>query len=237
MPEELINSRKLMEMASKFSGYRIDPKYFPIMFESPFIIESLNHIYILDRNRKLSLEDMQEIKRIFREHFSFFAEPANTPMIKKYSKKYLVLSIVFFILLLASGVGCLYLPIIFYPLVFISVISLIGCACLININTKTYSSEITDIQDSFKHELFNLKYHLNLLKNSLADKYQIKTNTFLDTVYELLQTKFTGNSAKKKKSVSFAPKLNDLNMFFIESPETRSRANSYENNGHLHPKK
>jgi hypothetical protein len=236
MPEELINSRKLMEMASKFSGYRIDPKYFPLMFESPFIIESLNHIYILDRNRKLSLEDMQEIKRVFRDYFSFFAEPANKPMIKKYSKKYLILSIVFFISLIVSGVGCIYLPIIFFPLFFISVISLVGCSCLININTKTYPSEITDIQDSFKHELFALKYNLNLLKNSLADKYQIKTNNFLDTVYVLLQSKLTGSSAKKKKSVSFAPNLNDLNMFFIESPETRSRANSYENNGYLPPK-
>ncbi|WP_342219618.1 hypothetical protein [Rickettsiella endosymbiont of Miltochrista miniata] len=237
MPEELINSRKLMAMASKFSGYRIDPKYFPLMFESPFIIESLNHIYILDRNRKLSIEDMQEIKRVFREYFSFFAEPSNTPMIKKYSKKYLVLSIVFFILLIASGISCIYLPIISFPLVFISVISLIGCACLININTKTYSSEITDIQDSFKHELFDLKYNLNQLKNALADKYQLKkTHAFFDHIATLLAFNRLRNFQNKKKSVSFAPKLNELNMFFIESPEIRSRANSYESNGNLQPK-
>ncbi len=46
----------------------------------------------------------------------------------------------------------------------------------------------------------------------------------------------TGSFQKRRKSVSFAPVLNVLNIFAIESPETRSRASSYENNGNLQPK-
>lgn len=199
MPEEQFNTRELMAMANEFSGCKIDPKYFPVMLNSPLIIESLHHIHILRRNRKLSLEDTQEIKRVFRDYFSFFSEPTNASTRKKYNKKYLILSIVFFILLLASGVGCIYFSLIFLPLVFIFAISSVGCSCLININTKTYSSEVTSIQDDFRYELFALKYNLNLLKNSLADKYQIKTNNFVEIFCSLLQNRFTGNSQNKKK--------------------------------------
>jgi hypothetical protein len=155
MREEQATPLDLMSLANKFSGYRIDPKYFPLMFASPLIIEALNHIYILCRNRKLSVEDTQQIKQVFQENFIFFAEPYNKASKKKYSKKYLVLSLVFFSLLIFSGAGCVYLPIIFVPLVFIFATSLSACACLINI--KTYPNEITEIHNNFKHEFFALE--------------------------------------------------------------------------------
>ncbi len=225
MQEEMINARKLMDMANKFSGYRIDPKYFPLMFESPFILEALNHIYILRRNRKLNSDDTQEIKQVFQENFRFFK--------KLYSKKYLILSVVFFTLLLFSGAGCVYLPIIFVPLVFIFCVCLIVCSCLINIKSRPLN--ISEMRDSCKHELFELKRSLDQLKNSLVDKYQVRA-AHVDNIDTSVVVNQAGNSQKKKKSVSFAPKLNELNMFFIESHETRSRANSYESNGNLQPK-
>ncbi len=198
MPGIQLNTRELMAMANEFSGCRIDSKYFPVMLNSPLIVESLHRIYILQKNKKLSLEDTQEIRRVFRDYFSFFAEPSYISIQRKNNKKYLVFSIIFFILLLASGVGCIYFPIIFLPFVFIFAISSIGWICLINTN-KTYSSEITSIQDNFKHELFALKYNLNLLQNSLADKYQVNVNNFLEAIYALLQSNFTENSHNKKK--------------------------------------
>ncbi len=97
------------------------------------------------------------------------------------------------------------------------------------------SARYDDIYDSCKDELFRLKLNLNLLRNSLAEKYQIKTTT-IDCVDTSSVDNQPGSFQKRKKSVSFAPILNVLNIFAIESPETRSRANSYENNGNLQPK-
>lgn len=225
MPKDQHNTRELMAMANKFSGCKIDPKYFPVMLDSPLIIEPLQHIYILRKNRKLSLEDNQEIKQVFRDYFSFFA--------KQYNKKYLVLTFLFSSLMLFSGIGCIYLPIIFAPLLVIFTISLIICTCLINI--RTYPVEITGVHDNFKHELFALKYNLNYLKDSLMDKYSMNADhDDCDDVGVPLD----GNafeSENEKKTVSFSPKLK-LCMFFHESYEFRSRSNSYENNGHLQHK-
>lgn len=92
-----------------------------------------------------------------------------------------------------------------------------------------------DIYASCKDELFMLKLNLNQLRNLLAEKYQIKT-TNIDSVDTSSVANQTENFQKRKKSVSFAPVLNVLNIFAIESPETRSRANSYEDNGNLQPK-
>lgn len=228
----LINNRDLMIMANIFSGCRIDPKYFPLMFESPVIIESLNHIYILRHNQRLSLEDTQEIKKVFHNYFKFFSAQYNEQSIPKYSKKYLILSLISFTLLLFSGVACIYLPVIFVPLAVVFGISLIACTCLINIKRRPL--DLFEIYESSKYELFALKYNLNQLRNSLVDKYQIRT--VVDNVDMSLVVSQFENSPMKKKSVSFASK-NELNLFFIDSPEMRSRANSYESGGNLHLKK
>lgn len=234
MPADQYSSRELMAMVDNFSGYRIDPKYFPDMLKSSIIIESLRYIYILHKNRKLSLKDEQEIKKIFKEKFIFFALPCDELPKKKYSKKYFVLSLIFFILSVFSATASIFFPVIFGPLFFIFTVSLLAYTCLINI--KATPREVTEIHNNFKQELFALKYNLNQLKNLLADKYQIKTNyNFFDRMTELLGIS-QANSQTRKKSVSFAPKLNELNMFFQESYEFRSRSNSFENNVGLRPK-
>lgn len=239
MEEEQISNMDLIAMVNNFSEYRIDAKYFPLMFDSSFIIESLKYIYILRRIRKLSIEDILEIKRVFQENFNFFSEKYKEPSShKKYNKKNLILSALFFILLLCSGIACVYLPIIFVPLVIIFGICLVICTCKINMKSCPYErfERYEDIYDSCKYELLILKLNLNQLRNSLAEKYQIKT-TNIDSVDMSSVNNQPGSFQKRKKLVSFAPVLNVLNIFAIESPETRSRANSYENNGNLQSKR
>ena len=77
MQQEEANLRALMVMVNKFSGCRINPDYFSIMFKSPLIKESLNYIYILDHNQKLNPEDIQYIKKIFQDNFCFFSKQYN----------------------------------------------------------------------------------------------------------------------------------------------------------------
>lgn len=97
MEEEQISNMDLIAMANNFSEYRIDAKYFPLMFDSSFIIEALKYIYILRRIHKLSIEDILEIKRVFQENFNFFSEKYKEPSSnKKYNKKNLLLSAFFF---------------------------------------------------------------------------------------------------------------------------------------------
>jgi hypothetical protein len=229
MREELVDFSDLMAMANSFSGCRIDPKYFPLMLESSCIIESLNYIYCLYHNRKLSLEDIREMKLIFQKNFRFFDKTHN----EKYSKKNLVLSGVFSIFLILSGMGCLYFPMIFVPLAFICGVCLVVCTCLINIPSR--SVDLTELYKSCKNELLDLKCNLNQLRNSLVDKCQINTAYDSDNAETPLGEP-SGNFEKLKKSVSFAPKLNEFNLFFTDSFETRSRANSYERNGNYLPK-
>ena len=229
MREDLVNFNDLIDMANSFSGCRIDPKYFPLMLESSCIIESLNYIYCLYHNRKLSLEDIREMKLIFQKNFRFFDKAHS----KKYSKKNLVLSAVFSIFLLFSGIGCIYLPVIFAPLAFISGVCLVVCTCLINIPSRPV--DLTELYKSCKNELLDLKCNLNQLRNLLVDKCQINTAYDSDDT-EALFDEQSSNFRKLKKSVSFAPKLNEFNLFFTESFETRSRANSYDRNGNFHPK-
>lgn len=225
MPVDQPNTRELMAMANKFSGCRIDPKYFPVMFDSRLIMEPLCHIYILRRNKKLSLEDNQKIKRIFRDSFSFFA--------KQYNKKYLILSVIFFSCLLFSGVGCVYLPIIFAPLLLMFAASLVISVFLVNI--RTYPFEITCVHDDFKHELLALMNNLNDLKDDLINKYSLNVgHDVCDCADAPLANNTVGDSERVKKTVSFSPKLN-VNIFFQESYEFRSRTNSYENS-HLQPR-
>ncbi|MFZ0218583.1 MAG: hypothetical protein WAL30_00025 [Candidatus Aquirickettsiella sp.] len=229
MQKEQVNTMRLITMVNKFSGCSIDPKYFPVLFQSPLIIESLNPIYILHQNRKLSLADQQKIKRVFRDHFSFFNKLAS----EQYSKKYLILSIVFFILLLFSGLACAYLPIVFVPLVFIFCISLAVCARLINIPSGLLDKEA--IYATCQHELFALKYNLNELRNAFVDKYHIKTaKDFFDYIDAPIDFNTALNSKQARKTVTFAPKLS---VFFEERDDVRSRTNRYENNRHLHPKR
>lgn len=68
------------------------------------------------------------------------------------------------------------------------------------------------------------------LRSSFAEKYQIKM-TNVDNVYGTTAEKSPKDSPTRKKSVTFAPRLNKYDFYNIESPESRSRANSYENNG------
>lgn len=44
--------KTLMAMVNDFSGYKVDPSCFLLIFESPLIIECLNDIYFLQQNRK-----------------------------------------------------------------------------------------------------------------------------------------------------------------------------------------
>lgn len=143
----------------------------------------------------------------------------------------------FFTLLVCSAIGCVYSLIVFVPLVIICCICLIKCTYIINMQSCPFeiSASYENIYDSCKDELFTLKCNLNQLRNSLAEKYQIKT-TNIDSVDTSSVDNQTGNFQKRKKSVSFAPVLNVLNIFAIESPETRSRANSYESNKNFQPK-
>ena len=232
MEEEQSSNMDLIAMVNNFSECRIDAKYFPLMFASSFIMESLKYIYILRRIRKLSTEDILEIKRVFQDNFNFFSEEYKEPFNnKKYNKKNLILSMLFFTLLVGSVVGCMYSLVVFVPLVIICCICLIKCTYIINMKNCPFeiSASYEDIYNSCKDELFTLKCNLNQLRNSLAEKYQIKT-TNIDSVDTSSVDNHTGNFQKRKKSVSFAPVLNVLNIFAIESPETRSRANSYESN-------
>lgn len=218
MQEEQISTKDLITMANQFSGCKLDPKYFPVMFHSSLIIEALSQIYILQRNNQLSKEDNLKIKQVFHHYFKFFA--------KKFSVKYLILSLIFSSLIVFSGVAAFFVSFFFVPFILIFIASLILTACLIKI--QTYPIRVTGIHDNFRHELFALKYNLNNLKNSLLDKYQIKTcNDFpvnSDMPADLSESE---NSQNEKKAVSFALKLS---VFFEESYEPRSRANSYENN-------
>lgn len=236
MQQEQVNIRDLMTMVNSFSGCKIDPKYFPDMFKSPFIIESLKTIYMLQHNRKLNREDMLKIKQIFQDYFSFFGVPYNPQASKKYNKKYLILSVVFFNLLLVSAVGCGYFPIIFIPLAFNFFIYLVVCGCLINTPAcrpcPLPSNE--DNIENCKDEFFALKYNLNQLTNFLVNKYQIKNvNDFFKSSDKAASNcKTAKNSINEKKTVSFAPKLNEFFLFFEESSEIRSRTNSYDNSQH-----
>lgn len=238
MEEEQISNMDLIAMANNFTEYRIDAKYFPLMFYSSCITESLKYIYILRRIRKLSTDDILEIKQVFQENFNFFSEQdKELSTNRKYNKKKIILLMLFFTLLICSAVGCMYSLVVFVPLVIICCICLIKCAYIINIQNCPYKrfERYEDIYESCKSELFMLKLNLNQLRNLLAEKYQIKT-TNIDSVDTSSVANHTENFQKRKKSVSFAPVLNVLNIFAIESPETRSRANSYENNGNLQPK-
>ncbi|WP_339049767.1 hypothetical protein [Rickettsiella endosymbiont of Xylota segnis] len=179
MEEEQISDMDLIAMANNFSEYRIDAKYFPLMFDSSCITESLKYIYILRRIRKLSAEDILEIKRVFQENFNFFSEEYKEPSTnKKYNKKNLILSMLFFTLLVCLAVGCMYSLVVFVPLV---IFFLINCMYIINrqscpFETSEISARYEDIYDSCKDELFTLKCNLNQLSNSLAEKYQIKNH-------------------------------------------------------------
>ncbi len=234
MQEDQVNVSILIAMVNVFSGCSIDPKYFPVIFKSPIILESLNCIYQHNRKANLNDEDIQKIRQVFKNYFSFFAEQNIDKTNQKYSKKYLILTGVFFLLSLLSGIGCFYFPTIFAPLVFIFSGCLIACTCLINI--KTYPTQITEVQDNFRKELNDLKYNLLQLEDLLNNRYTypIKTTyNFFGCVANL-----DSNTAKtfrtSKKTVSFAP--SKVKFFFQESGEFRSRSNSNENNGHFQPK-
>lgn len=237
MEEEQISNMDLIAMACRFSKCRIDAKYFPLMFESSLIMDSLKLIYILWRNRKFNAEDACLIKKSFQESFNFFSisEQCNESSFNtRYSKRNLFLSIVFFSLMLLSGIGCSYCALIFIPLVIIFGIGLIICTCLISIKRHPLDiAEIVEgIRNSCKSELNTLKKNLNRLRSLFAIKYQIKM-TNVDTTCNSLIDNQTENIQIKKKSVTFAPTLNELNWFTVESPETPSYMNSYDNNVHF----
>ncbi|TLY47759.1 MAG: hypothetical protein E6K54_05075 [Gammaproteobacteria bacterium] len=247
MPTEHITNRELMAMVNHFSEYKIMSKYFPLMYESPLIMESLKLIYILSYNKKFNSEDILLVKLIFKESFKFFSEAemaseagnesSNNSANNKYSKKNLFLSVLFCSLMLVTGIGCIYSTFIFIPLVIMFGIGLAICTCLISVKNRPVEiiiPKFDEIYKACKSELNTLKKNLDKLRNFFAEKYKIKM-TNVDSVYITLADKQTENFPSRKKSVTFAPKLNELNLFNIETPESRSRANSYENNGDFRP--
>ncbi|MGC1854597.1 MAG: hypothetical protein WA659_04405 [Candidatus Aquirickettsiella sp.] len=234
MQEDQVSVNNLIAMVNAFSGCSIDPKYFLVIFKSPIILESLNCIYQHNRKANLKAEDIQKIRQVFKNYFSFFAEQNIDKKNQKYSKKYLILTGVFFLLSLLSGIGCFYFPTIFAPLVFIFSGCLIACTCLINI--KTYPIQITEVQDNFRKELNDLKYNLLQLEDLLNNTYTypIKTTyNFFGRLVASLDSNTAKTSRTSKKTVSFAP--SKVKFFFQESDEFRSRSNSNEN-GHFQHK-
>ncbi len=237
MLEEQISDEDLIDLVNYFSDYRITAKYLPLMFESPLIMEPLKLIYILARDEKFTSEEMQRIRKVFQENFRFFSEPEQCHESScQNGKMKLFLSIVFFSSMLLSGVGCIYSAFVFIPLAIIFGLGLVLCTYLISLKNRPV--EITlrydEIYKNCKSELNTLKKNLIELRNSFAEKYQIKM-TNVDNVYVTLAEEKSEDSPTRKKSVSFAPTLNKYNLYNIESPESRSRANSYENNGSLRP--
>jgi hypothetical protein len=244
-----ISDEDLIVLVSDFSEYRIKTKYFPLMFESPLIMEPLKLIYILLHYEKFNLDDIQRIRKVFQENFRFFSElepveeyndANNNFSDNRYGKLKFLLCLLFFSLILFSGIGCIYSIFIFLPLAIFFGLSLVLGTCLIN--RKNPAVEIVpaiipkfdETYTSCKSELNTLKKNLNKLRNFFAEKYQIKM-TNVDNVYAPVEEQSEGFSIKKK-SVTFAPRLSELNLFNIESPESRSRANSYENNVNLRAK-
>lgn len=249
--EGQMSDEDFINLVRRFSKVRIRKEYLPLMFESPLIMESLELIYILSRNKKLSLEDLKKIKEVFEENFKFFSE--SLPRIQssndvtqnlnnnKYSKVTLFLSVLFFSLMLFSGVGCIYSAAIFIPLLIISSMGLVLCTCLISVKRRPIEilpeiiPKLDEIYKRSKHNLDSLKKNVDKLRSFFAEKYKIKM-TNVDSVYVTVADEQSENVSPRKKSVTFAPTLNELNLFNIETPESRSRANSYENNGNLRPK-
>lgn len=101
------------EMVNEFCGYAIDVNLFSTMLESSLIIGSLSYIYDLYRNRRLSSNDHQEIKKIFHDNFIFFSEENNKQTEKE---DYKTLFLLCFLVALSLIFGSFYLPLIFIPL-------------------------------------------------------------------------------------------------------------------------
>ena len=242
MLEEQLSDEDLMDLVYHFSDYRIKTKYLSLILDSTLILEALNLIYILMRDSKLTLDDMQQTKKFFQENFKFFSESeqyheANSPSPNnQYGKMKLFLSILFFSLMIFSGVGCIYSPLVFIPLAIIFGLGLVMCTCLISLKNPPVEQRLDELhKKSCESELYTLKKNLNELTSSFAKKYQI-IMTNVDNVYITLAEEPSEDFPRRKKSVTFAPTLNTYNLYNIESPESRSRTNSNENNGSLRPK-
>lgn len=242
MLEEQISDQDFIDIIYFFSEYKIQTKYLPLMFESSLIMEAINLIFILCSKGTFNSEDFQLIKDVLQENFRFFSdleryEFDSNSSNNQYRKIKFFLSVVSFSLMLLSGIGCFYSVVIFIPLAIIFSLCLVLCTCLINF--KRHPVEIIqsydDVKKCCKSELNILKINLNNLRSFFAEKYQIKM-TNVDDVYVTLAEQNSEDSPKRKKSVTFAPKLNEYNLFNIDTPESRSRANSYENPVNLRPK-
>lgn len=242
MLEEQISDQDFIDIIYFFSEYKIQTKYLPLMFESSLIMEAINLIFILCSKGTFNSEDLQLIKNVLQENFRFFSEleryefDSNSSN-NQYRKIKFFLSVVFFSLMLLSGIGCFYSVVVFIPLAIIFSLCLVLYTCLINF--KRHPVEIIqsydDVKKGCKSELNILKINLNNLRSFFAEKYQIKM-TNVDDVYVTLAEEHSEDSPKRKKSVTFAPTLNEYNLFNIDTPESRSRANSYENPVNLRPK-
>jgi len=199
MKENQVNIKSVTEMLNNFFGPEIVHKYFYDVSKFHSIRKPLDNITILHRNGKLNSEDTQKVKQAFQEYFSFF----DAQLTQQARKRYLILSLVFFTLLLFSGVGCAYLPIIFLPLAFVFSTCLLVNFCIKSIqSTRSHADKLLIVNN------------LNQLITSLVDQHQTKTS---DT-----------NAVKKKKTVSFAPEPT-VYEFFGENSGVRLRANSYDN--------
>lgn len=184
---------------------------------------------------------MQRTKIFFQENFKFFSESEqyhkpNNPLSKNlYKRMKLFLSVLFFALMIFSGVGCIYSPWVFIPLAIIFGLGLVMCTCLISLRNRAVKQRLDEISESRKSELYTLKQNLIELTSSFAEKYQIMM-TNVDNVYITVAEEPSEDFPRRKKLVTFAPTLNTYNLYNIESPESRSRANSYEKNANLRPK-
>lgn len=205
MLEEQINDENLMFMVCHFSGYKIKPKYFALMHESPVIMESLKLIYNLWNSESFNSVEIQLIEMFFQEKLRFFSESVqsnelcNNSSNSKYSKRNLFLSVLFFSLMLLSGIGCIYSTFIFIPFVISFGLGLVLCTYLISVKNRFTEviPKFDEIYNRDKFELNTLKKDLNKLRSFFAKKYRIKM-TNVDSVYITLADEEPEDLAVKK---------------------------------------
>lgn len=162
MLEEQICNEDLIDMVNYFSDYTIKIKYLPLMFESTLIMESLKLIYILACDGKFNSEDMQRIRKNFQENFRFFSQSGchqsgGYLFNNQYGKINLFLSVVFFSLMIFSGVACFYSTFVFIPLAIIFALGLVLCTCLISFKNRPGEQSYDEIYKSCKSELITFK--------------------------------------------------------------------------------
>lgn len=221
MEREQTYFRELVEMINGFCGYAIDLDCFSTMFDSSLIMESLSYINSLYQGDKLSLNDTQEVKKIFHNNFIFFSEKSSKQAKEKYNKDFFLISTFFSLSLIILGIGCFYLPLIFIPLICIFSMSWFVSCCVMK--TKNYLFHLNR-ETNFPDELLHLKCKLTLLKNELVGKYTVNCLDNHDSVASC-STKTTQH---QKKLVTFSL-VTKINLFSIESFDSNLSVNIGEN--------